>query len=467
MLFYYRVFDKYKFSIVIPIHNEELILKKQIYKLLFALKKSFGGKNEWEILLVENGSSDSTLKLARDLKGENNKIALIEIKDAGYGLAIRLGIKNAHFPHIVIFNIDYWSVDFLKEALVLFRSEENLGAVVGSKRLRGSKDRRPWDRKLITFLFNNFILKGFLGYSGSDTHGIKVLKKKNFGRLLDLCYSKYFLFDTELLLKFKKRGGKLIELPTRVREIRRSSLGFFERLKITFKDLAYILLRKRTSVYFTNIKTVDDFGFDLATDKKVINWFKNKLVDRVAVVVNTKNSKKSLLLAKEARIPVVLHFNIINGRPISSSDKVPSLINKKGSFLGLKFFWRLILGKIKFSDIEKELRVQKEVIEKLGIRLSGFNSHYNIHLFHPIWCVCTKHFSPLGMRSWRATKNNLWKTAKLRLLAFYFLGLLVKIIKDKGEESNEKIIHPFWFENKGSFTEIWRILDKTGQRVFC
>jgi len=208
------------------------------------------------------------------------------------------------------------------------------------------------------------------------------------------------------------------------------------------------------------VKTVDDFGFNHQINSKIIKWFKTGKVDQIATVVNTTNFNEDYKMLTETKVPTILHFNIVNGYPLSDPVNIPTLVDSKGKFWGIFFFWRLIRRKVSFKEIETELQAQIQKIEEKNINIIGFNSHYNVHLFTPIYQIVKKYFKPKQIRLWKTTKRNLWKNGKVRLFVFLILGLFVKINKNGYQSKTENIVHPFWFENKGSFCEIWKFFDK-------
>ena len=58
--------------------------------------------------------------------------------------------------------------------------------IVGSKRAEGADDRRPMKRRFATWVLNT-LLKIFLGFKGTDTHGVKAFRKEPLMPVLDRC----------------------------------------------------------------------------------------------------------------------------------------------------------------------------------------------------------------------------------------------------------------------------------------
>lgn len=77
------------FSIIIPAHNEEKI----ITQTLTYLKNINYSKNRYEVIVIENGSTDKTYTIAK--KFQSNNIKIYSSKEKGVSKARNLGIKKA------------------------------------------------------------------------------------------------------------------------------------------------------------------------------------------------------------------------------------------------------------------------------------------------------------------------------------------------------------------------------------
>ncbi len=230
-----------KFSIIIPVYNEEEILEKQTALLSKELRHRFPSHNyQWEIILVENGSKDNSKKITKKLKTKHHFIKSIHLPHPSYGKALKAGLQKAKYPLAVIFNLDFFDTKFLKKSLKLLN---NCDIIVGSKTLPQSEDKRSIVRSLGTYLFN-VLLRIIFNYSGTDTHGIKVLKLKPILPMLPKIIAKKELFDTELLLRAYRKGLIITELPVNVAEIRPSRYNNFKRVWNTFVDGCLIFRKK-------------------------------------------------------------------------------------------------------------------------------------------------------------------------------------------------------------------------------
>lgn len=229
------------FSIIIPIYNEEKILETQIKKLKKYLS-SLPNTN-YEILLIENGSSDNTYQKAKKLSEVEKNLSVYRLKLPCYGEAIKKGINKSKYNFIFQLDLDFFDKDFLIKS---WRLLENYDIVVGSKLHKQSNDKRPFLRVLLTrFLY--FFLKTFFSYKGTDTHGIKVYKKDKIKPILKTIATKHHFFESELMLRAYYNGLKIKELPVRINEIRPTRFPVMLRLNQAVKEL-FLLLKLRNGI---------------------------------------------------------------------------------------------------------------------------------------------------------------------------------------------------------------------------
>lgn len=234
-------------SIVIPVHNEELLLEA----LVTGIQAGLGDFGEsYEIILCENGSADNTLALARQLAASDDRLIVLTSQQASYGAAIRRGILHSRGERIVVFNADLWDMKFLREAYQRLRQYD---IVIASKRHPDSHDQRPFNRRLITWGFN-MVLRVLFGFTGSDTHGMKAFRRATIVPVVRRCLTDREIFDTEVILRAQQVGLTMTELPTVVEETRPSRYSAFARVPRTLKDL-WVLYK---DLHFTSHPQLDE-----------------------------------------------------------------------------------------------------------------------------------------------------------------------------------------------------------------
>jgi glycosyltransferase involved in cell wall biosynthesis len=200
-------------SVVVPVHNEEQILVDQVRAMLDGLRRM---GIVFEFLLVENGSTDQTALLSHGLADRVAEIRVITLPTGDYGLALKEGILRAQHDIVVIFNVEFWSIEFVRIAMAALQSRS---LVIGSKSAPGAHDTRPFVRRLVTHSYNQ-VLRWIWGFDGTDTHGMKAFWRAHLLPIVGQCVTGGFVFDTELVLRAQRRGLSKLELPTNAEEKR-------------------------------------------------------------------------------------------------------------------------------------------------------------------------------------------------------------------------------------------------------
>lgn len=222
-------------SVVIPVHDEALILECAVRRLHAALVHL---GRPFELVLAENGSVDDTAALGLRLADELGSMRLVRVPEANYGRALRAGLEAARGDVVVCDEIDLGDVDFYARALPLIDGGADL--VVGSKRHPASRDRRPLVRRAGTAAVN-LLLRLSLGFRGTDTHGPKVMRRARLLPVARACAVEHDLFASELVVRAARAGLDVRELPLDLREIRPPSVGLWRRVPRALRDVARLV----------------------------------------------------------------------------------------------------------------------------------------------------------------------------------------------------------------------------------
>lgn len=214
---------------VVPVHNEAAFLATALPSLVAAVQSVTA---EFEILVMENGSTDGTASLAAEIGG--SAVTVVQLPTPDYGEAMKSGFELASGGWVVNVDIDYFSAEFFAAVL---GSEADL--VIGSKRDPGSDDRRPAVRRLATSVFN-LLLRLLFGSRVSDTHGMKGFRREVLTHLVPVTQSRTDLFDTELVIRAERAGYRIEEVPVIVEELREARSSLIRRVPRTLKGLLRI-----------------------------------------------------------------------------------------------------------------------------------------------------------------------------------------------------------------------------------
>jgi glycosyltransferase involved in cell wall biosynthesis len=210
-------------SILIPVYNEAEILERAVRALTQEL-----AKHPWsyELILCENGSRDRTREIGAELATQLPRLAILSYPEPNYGGALREGMRKAKGEILVCYEIDFWDVDFLLQALPRLEHDD---IVIGSKRAAGAKDNRPFIRRLATRVFN-LLLHVLLGFKGTDTHGLKALRRRSVTDIVEVCETDRDVFVTELIVRAQYLGLAISEIPIAVHEIRPAPINIYRRV---------------------------------------------------------------------------------------------------------------------------------------------------------------------------------------------------------------------------------------------
>lgn len=223
-------------SIVIPVYNEEAILKTAVAGLVDALKEL---PYTYELILAENGSKDRTVEVANELASRFPGVSTFSASEPNYGKALREGIGRARGEIVICDEIDLCDTDFYERALAVLTSNQ-ADFVVGSKVMEGANDERPPFRRLGTKVING-MLRVSLGFKGTDTHGLKAFRRREVQPYVDACLVDKDLFASELVIRSERGGVRMKEIPVRVLEKRPPSIGLARRVPAVLKHLAKLI----------------------------------------------------------------------------------------------------------------------------------------------------------------------------------------------------------------------------------
>jgi glycosyltransferase involved in cell wall biosynthesis len=226
-------------SIVIPVYNEEGILRGSVLELEEKLR-GFGWS--YELLLCENGSRDRTVEIGREIQAAHPAVRMLSVGEPNYGLAMRQGILEARGTFVICDEIDLCDSEFHQRAMSILE-EDKADMVVGSKVMEGAQDRRGHFRHAATLVING-LLRVLVGFHGTDTHGLKAFRRERLMSTVDSCVLTRDLFASELVIRAERDGKRVQEIPIHIVEKRPPSINLFKRVPKVLRDitrLTYII----------------------------------------------------------------------------------------------------------------------------------------------------------------------------------------------------------------------------------
>lgn len=194
-------------SVFFPAYNEEGNILKTVVSAQRILDKI---SQNYEIIVIDDGSKDKTAEIVKKLIGQNKKIKLIRHeKNKGYGSALVSGIYASKYEWIVFTDSD-GQFDFSEIVRFIdLQKETNSDLVIGFYKNRYVS----FSRKLNTFFWQLFIRILFGLRVKSIDCGFKMINKKVIDKIPKLESRRGAFISTELLVKTIKKGFKISELP--------------------------------------------------------------------------------------------------------------------------------------------------------------------------------------------------------------------------------------------------------------
>jgi len=198
---------KDKISVVIPCYNEAAILPGTIRRI-----SNFFISQDWpaEIIVIDDGSSDNTLEIARKCE----VLFLRNATNRGKGYSVKRGVKVASGNLVLFTDADLSTpIEELDKLLPYIKDHE---IVIGSRAVGGALVERgqSWHKRFLGALGNEAI-QLFLGLNFKDTQcGFKLFRRHALD-IFDLQTIDRWGFDFEILFIAQKKGYNIAEVGVR------------------------------------------------------------------------------------------------------------------------------------------------------------------------------------------------------------------------------------------------------------
>lgn len=171
--------------------------------------------DSYEIIIAEDGCSDETAKIATDLSNNCSKVVHLHFDHRlGKGLALKRALKRSKGQVLVFIDADLsTSLDHLHDVVKLV--ENGYDIVIGSRHVKGSYVRRPLSRAIASRAYNLLVKLLFWDNVSDHQCGFKGFNHQALKGIIDEVTENGFLFDTELIVRMKQRGLRIIEIPVK------------------------------------------------------------------------------------------------------------------------------------------------------------------------------------------------------------------------------------------------------------
>jgi glycosyltransferase involved in cell wall biosynthesis/ubiquinone/menaquinone biosynthesis C-methylase UbiE len=267
-------------SVVVPVYNERWLVAESLRRLLAVASPLL---ERLDVIVVDDGSTDGTREILRDLAAREPRIEYIEHdRNRGKGAAVRTGIARARGAVTLIHDADLEYDPRDIPALLRPFVEAGADAVYGSRFLGGEY------RRVLYFahtLGNRLITFGADFFTDLNLTDVETCYKAVRTRLLQSIpiRSNDFRLEIELTFKLAKRGARIFEVP-----ISYAGRTYQEGKKIGVTDgvLAFLAMLRWWIV--DDIYDPDEYGSNILVALSEVPRFNRWMADTVRPYVGQR-----------------------------------------------------------------------------------------------------------------------------------------------------------------------------------
>jgi glycosyltransferase involved in cell wall biosynthesis len=236
-------------SVVVPAYNEASCIERTIAAVRAELDRIAAS---WEILVVDDGSADSTAALAGAAAAGDQRIRVIQAVHAGKGAAVRRGMLEARGTWRFLTDADLSTPAAELERFLAATGESSApDVVIGSREATGScRVGEPWPRHAVGRVFN-WLVKLLVLRGIEDTQcGFKLFRGTAAERLFRQQTLDGFGFDVEVLFLARRAGLVVREMPVTWSYDPHTKVTYWSGLR-GFLDVLRVRWNASTGVYTT------------------------------------------------------------------------------------------------------------------------------------------------------------------------------------------------------------------------
>jgi glycosyltransferase involved in cell wall biosynthesis len=203
-------------SLVIPCFNEELSIRDNILRIISFMKSALP-ELSFELLVVNDGSTDSTSKILMELQEYFSCLKILNHEfNKGRGAGMKTGLKASVGKYVMFLDADLsYDVDHIKEVVDVFNESQKVDAVIISPYMEGGVAKNIPFSRLMLSRTANWILAGFFSSRISTVTSMVRAYKGDLIRNLPLFEDGKEL-HLEILKKLVLIGANIKEIPGRL-----------------------------------------------------------------------------------------------------------------------------------------------------------------------------------------------------------------------------------------------------------
>lgn len=259
-----------KFSIIIPVYNTETYLSKTLDSILSQDYQDF------EIICINDGSTDNSLALLEDYKKKDNRITVLNQSNQGVATARNLGLEHAKNEYIVFVDSeDFVTPNWLKDCSKALSEDTDI-VIFGLKTYYEKTEKSRAGQYSSKNFPKNFKIYNLFSYHTICSNKV---------------YRRDFLINNNINFRLQKTGEEQLFFI--------KSMFFAKKVTVLKKDL-YFYRKNRNGALTEKVKT-----FDLSAFKtfKEVSDFLNEITIKTSLSEKIKGRYLSKILTKYSKIP--------------------------------------------------------------------------------------------------------------------------------------------------------------------
>jgi glycosyltransferase involved in cell wall biosynthesis len=196
--------------VTVPAYNERKNLEKCVEKLI---QETLPLKEEFVVVIAEDGSTDGTDVVAKRLDAEHLKVIFFHsAKKLGRGLALKR-VWNKVQGDIYVFVDADLATDMKYYPQLINSIREGYDMATGSRYIKGAKVNRPFLRDFISRIYNRLIRMMYKDKIFDHQIGFKAFSKRLIKDELNKCRSDGWFWDTEIIVRSIHDHYRVTEFP--------------------------------------------------------------------------------------------------------------------------------------------------------------------------------------------------------------------------------------------------------------
>ncbi len=241
-----------KVTVIIPAYNEGKLIGASLKETI----RTFDDfECDYEIIVIDDGSTDNTLSEALKAADENDRIKVKRnLVNYGKGRALKKALRHADGEYVVFLDADLDLHPGQVQELFNIMKLNEADVVIGSKLHENSEVEYPFSRRFISYIYY-LIIKLLFGLPVRDTQtGLKLFRTKVLKDVLPRIVVKKFALDLEILANVHHLGYKIAEAPIVLKQVRKYGRLGLKAMFQTGWDTLAIFYRMYILKYYDGIK---------------------------------------------------------------------------------------------------------------------------------------------------------------------------------------------------------------------